>query len=872
MIQEGVLKAKDAVILVVDDIRDNIYLIEEILSDEGYENILAATSGREALLLIDEEKPDLVLLDVMMPEMNGYEVCTILKSNEETLDIPIIMVTAKTDSEDLKEGFYAGAVDYIKKPFDEVELIARVQSTLKLKESREEVEKANVGLLDLAQQNQVIIDTLDKEITEIKRMQKELRESEEKFRTIFENANDEIVYLDKNGRIVDVNRRVEELFGYMREEVIGKNFVQLGILKPEDMLKMFNLFKDVVRDDKAVNLMEVEVRHKNGSFIIVEASSNLIKKDGKIDGILVVVRDITERKRAEIALHESEEKYSSLVEMSPDGVVLAQDGKITFANQAFYDIFGFDKSEVIGVSLLDKLSGDMKDILSMMPENERQKILRNISDAMNGEAVSAVYLVPFKNKRDKIVWAEITVSPIEYRGKAADIALIRDITDRKLAEEAIRQKNEELEIIGEELHELNEGLEQKVRERTSEFEVANEELKTLDKLKSKFISMASHELRTPLIAIQGYVDLILEGSAGGVIEEQQEMLVTVSKNTTRLARIVSELLDVSRIEEGRLVLRQEPLSIKDVIEEVVLEQKSTIDKRKHTLTMDIKDCIPKIYGDEDRMAQVIINLIGNAIKYTPDGGNIWIKAEAVENNVHFCVIDDGIGIRKKHLNKIFKRFYEVGDVTKHSSGKVGFGASGTGLGLSIVEGIVKAHGGRVWAESEYGKGSVFHVLLPIAEGGHVSESEVLKIGEDKTSLPKELERMIGLEEVGERVKRLRIIVIDDEEDAIDLVNRTLEDTCDLSFAKTSSIGLREAISKRPDLILLKARMPGISGCKICKTLKGNINTRKIPIIIFTEAGKKLDEERAYESGADGCITKPFKEDDMIKLIEEFRGR
>ncbi|GAB4434496.1 MAG: hypothetical protein Kow0031_16240 [Anaerolineae bacterium] len=404
-----------------------------------------------------------------------------------------------------------------------------------------------------------------------------------------------------------------------------------------------------------------------------------------------------------------------------------------------------------------------------------------------------------------------------------------------------------------------------------EIETANTELRKLDELKSQFISMASHELRTPLIAIQGYVDLLREGNIGNP-DEQRKMLDTVSRNTHRLARIVTELLDISKIEENKLVLRQEPVDIGQIIAEVAEEQRPSLEKRSHTLAINVQPDMPPVFGDHDRLAQVIINLLGNAIKYTPDGGKIRIVAGVEENQAHIRVIDNGIGIKAQDIDRLFQRFATVGDVTKHKSGKDEFLAGGTGLGLSIIKGVVEAHDGRVWVESEYGVGSTFHVTLPLADTQHGEAPRVGRIHADEA----ELYHVEHFDRNGDSPTFSAsgipaVLIIDDEQDILDVTGRILGDSYKVITAATSATGLKAALTEAPDVILLDVWMPGISGYDVCKTLKRNSRTREIPVIIFTAATEKINTERAKEVGADGFISKPFKKEDLVSLIESFRG-
>lgn len=216
MIQQELLKQKvrEKLILVVDDNKDNVDLIEEILTEEGIGSVLVASSGPEALSIINEKMPDLVLLDIMMPEMDGYSVCRTLKNSEETSDIPIIMVTAKTTAEDLRRGFEVGAFDYIKKPFEEVELISRVQSALKLKQSRDELKKKNIGLSYLTQQYRAAIDALKQEISDHKQAEEELQaelEELERYKKITADQGRKIVELKQELKIITLEKEKQAL-------------------------------------------------------------------------------------------------------------------------------------------------------------------------------------------------------------------------------------------------------------------------------------------------------------------------------------------------------------------------------------------------------------------------------------------------------------------------------------------------------------------------------------------------------------------------------------------------------------------------------------------------------------------------------------
>ncbi|MFQ6120952.1 MAG: ATP-binding protein, partial [Methanosarcinales archaeon] len=252
------------------------------------------------------------------------------------------------------------------------------------------------------------------------------------------------------------------------------------------------------------------------------------------------------------------------------------------------------------------------------------------------------------------------------------------------------------------LEESNIQLEQKVKERTKELEESNKKLKELDKLKSDFISMVSHDLKTPLTAIKTSAQ-VLETLPEKNIQQKKEILKIIIRNVDRQARLVDDLLDLSRIESGRMELKMEPIALYDIIKCSIENIQQLADEKNIEINIDLPEELPKIIGDKDKLIQVLVNLLSNAVKFTQNYGKILVKAIAKEKNVEVRVKDTGIGIAKENINKIFDKFYRANTTSKK--------VSGTGLGLAICKGIIEAHGGKIWAESELGKGSNFIFTL-----------------------------------------------------------------------------------------------------------------------------------------------------------------
>jgi signal transduction histidine kinase/GGDEF domain-containing protein len=250
----------------------------------------------------------------------------------------------------------------------------------------------------------------------------------------------------------------------------------------------------------------------------------------------------------------------------------------------------------------------------------------------------------------------------------------------------------------------------------TELERANQELKKIDEMKSEFVSVASHELRTPLASIKNAVQLILQGKTGEINENQAKFLSMAERNINRLTSILNSLLDLSRIESGKFDLKFEELDLRGSIEFILSSLKSQADGKSIQLKMDIPEELPmgspSIYGDREKVEQILTNLVGNAIKFTPEGGKISVSAKLFEEDGHMVAIsvrDSGIGIPEDQLDKIFEKFHQVEDSLRRS-------ITGTGLGLAITKGLVEAHHGRIWVESEVGKGSTFTFTLPMSKG------------------------------------------------------------------------------------------------------------------------------------------------------------
>jgi len=252
----------------------------------------------------------------------------------------------------------------------------------------------------------------------------------------------------------------------------------------------------------------------------------------------------------------------------------------------------------------------------------------------------------------------------------------------------------------------------RLKEYANKLEMANKELRRLDEIKSEFVAVASHELRTPLATIKNAIQLILQRKTGEINENQEKFLSLAEKNINRLTNILNSLLDLSKIESGRMELNFEEINLRDSIEVILSSFKPIADGKSIQIKMEVEKDLPSVYGDREKIAQIMMNLVGNATKFTPQGGTISVSAKPYHgdgNMVAISVRDSGIGIPEDQLEKVFEKFFQVEESLRRSVG-------GTGLGLAITKGLVEAHHGKIWVESEVGKGSTFTFTLPISKG------------------------------------------------------------------------------------------------------------------------------------------------------------
>lgn len=358
-----------------------------------------------------------------------------------------------------------------------------------------------------------------------------------------------------------------------------------------------------------------------------------------------------------------------------------------------------------------------------------------------------------------------------------------------------------------------------------------------DRAKSEFVSNVSHELRTPMTAIKGYTDLLHAGAVGPITEGQERFLRIIKNNADRLTALINDLLDISRVETGRVRFELRPVQIGDVIAEVAGVLARQAEAKHQKFTYEVVGGLPEVMGDRDRLHQVLTNLVSNAIRYTPEDGEVEVRAYPVEGSVRVDVRDTGIGITPDDLGRIFERFYRADHPLVRETG-------GSGLGLAIAKMFVEMHGGRVWVESELGRGSTFTFVLPVP----------VQVEEETRRVPPRLV-----------VRTRTVLVVDDDPDIANLVKMQLEEGgYRVSIVGSGPLVIAKAQENQPDLIVLDLILPDADGMDVLCALKGNEATADIPVIVLTIVP---DDGTAWNLDIADYLTKPVSAEDLLRSVE-----
>jgi len=520
------------------------------------------------------------------------------------------------------------------------------------------------------------------DVTEQRRAEEALRSSQRRLSLHLENTPLGVIDWTPDFRVAAWNPAAEMIFGWPAAEALGKH---AAFLIPEhERTGVMESWQSLLNGRTGTRYSNQNIT-RDGRTIECEWYSTVVADaDGQVSSVSSLVLDVTGRASAERLFRESEERFQKAFRRAPipQAIVRLVDGCIVDVNDRWQQTFGLDRLAAAGRTAVD---------LGLWPNTDsRTQILQELD--RTGEIHDREMLLTRAGGQKGVFLLSITLVNIEE--DSTMLVTQVDITERQQAESEVRA--------------LNESLERRVTERTQELEQANAKLKELDRLKSEFLATMSHELRTPLNSIIGFSSILKQGMAGELNAEQGKQLAMIHGSARHLLGLINDLLDVSRIEAGRIELFPEPVDIAEVLRDVELTLAPMIAAKHLAYSTTTPAGLPAIVSDRKRLYQIVLNLANNAVKFTEKGSVRVSVAPAVGNkNITIAVEDSGIGIRPENMARLFEAFRQVDGSARRVY-------EGTGLGLFLVRKLLAMLGGSVAVTSEFGQGSIFTITLPLA--------------------------------------------------------------------------------------------------------------------------------------------------------------
>ncbi len=605
------------------------------------------------------------------------------------------------------------------------------------------------------------------------------------------------IYIVQDGEFKFVNPQLLKFIGYSEEEILGS----------KSLWYVFGDDRKSVREN-AVRMLrgedhapyEYRVIRKDGSIMWTMEVVRSIQYMGK-EAVLGTIMDVSERKQAE-------ELFETLSTGTPIGVFIIQDSKFQYVNPQFEEFVGYLRDELIGTNPW-----------KLIHQQDREGVKEKSRQMLKGER-RVPYEYRIVSKGGDVSWVMETTTSIQYRGRQAVLGSFMDITERKKTE--------------------------------AELQDAKEAAEAASQAKTEFLANVSHEIRTPLNVIMGMTELTLDTELSG---EQEETLRVIQSSSKALLSLINDILDFSRIEVGQMDIQETAFSVRDLVEGVAETMSVRAFEKGLELVCHIEHDVPdSLRGDVTRIRQVLMNLVVNSIKFT-DAGDVLIKAEKIKQEdgktveVQFGVSDTGIGISDEHREKIFEKFSQVDNSTTRTFG-------GAGLGLSISKSLVELMGGRIWFESETGKGSTFYISLP------------LKI---------DWEREGKVARVIPNFRGTRVLVVGDNNTHRLVLKRMLSlwgfDVSEAAGGR-AALSLLGGMENKPALLIVDKQMTGMDGVEFSREAR-KLFGEEIRIILLTSLGG-INLSEIKESGVDESIVKPVKSSKLYdaarRLIKVDAGR
>lgn len=659
--------------------------------------------------------------------------------------------------------------------------------------------------------NPVALITVALDITDRKKSENELRQSKQMLQLILDNIPQRIFWKDRNSIYMGCNKNFANDAGISNpDDIIGSNDYEMPWkLAEADYYRSVDT--EVMNNDKPIYRIIEPQTHSDGIIKWLETNKvPLHDEQGKVVGILGAYEDITERKKAEEALKETEERFRSLIDnMIEAALIVDWGGEIIFANNSAARLFGLTNPEQgIGKKFFDFLQPD-----------DTNKVLEALINVSNS---TEPYVAEYKIKTIKGDgrWVESLGTNIVFANKKSILVTLRDISERKYVEIELRE--------------------------------AKDKAEEMNKIKSNFLANMSHELRTPLVGILGFAELLKEKLKDKQTSEMAERVLT---SANRLMDTLNLVLDLSRIEAKKVDINLRPYRIPELIESQIQLFEAVAERKNLFLETQIVEQNLFANVDEQIFRQIINNLVNNALKYTYTGGvsvSVDSICEDTKPYIRISVRDSGIGIPEESLSLIFQEFRQVSEgFNRHFEG--------TGLGLTITKNFIEMMNGHIKVKSTVGSGSTFIVTFPLLQD--FEQIEVIKEQTIETGNFTENTLTQGI--------KPSMLVVDNDESSRDIIKLFLKDLCEMEFVDSGEKAFRLVNDKKFHIILMDINLgKGMSGIETTKEIKKIESYKNVPIVAITGFAMRGDKEEFIQAGCTHYLSKPFSRTKLIKLLNE----